>query len=59
MSETERDELNPEVAALIDNGLAFLEKALKELDDGEAKYAVVSFWTAVEILLKVPLVHEH
>lgn len=59
MCRNEKDELSPEVAALIDNGLTFLEKARHELNAGEDKYAIVSFWTAVEILLKVPLVHEH
>lgn len=48
-----------EVAALIENGMEFLEKARKEYEAKEYKYSVVSFSTAVEILLKVPLVSEH
>ncbi|MDK9888430.1 hsdR [Enterobacter kobei] len=52
-------ELSQDVQALIDNGLAFLDKAREELEASKAKFSVVSFWTAVEILLKVPLVHEH
>ncbi|EOC5807514.1 hsdR [Cronobacter turicensis] len=45
--------------ALINNGLDFLEKAREELEASRPKFSIVSFWTAVEILLKVPLVHEH
>lgn len=58
-SEPQRPELSQDVKALIDNGLDFLEKALEELESSKPKFSVVSFWTAVEILLKVPLVHEH
>lgn len=52
-------ELSKDVQALIDNGLDFLDKAREELEASKPKFSVVSFWTAVEILLKVPLVHEH
>ena len=52
-------ELSQDVQALIHNGLEFLDKAREELEASKAKFSVVSFWTAVEILLKVPLVHEH
>ena len=52
-------ELSADVQALIKNGLEFLDKARKELEASEHKFSIVSFWTAVEILLKVPLVHEH
>ncbi len=48
-----------EIQALIKNGLEFLDKAREELDAGKPKFSIVSFWTAVEILLKVPLIHEH
>lgn len=51
--------LTRETSALINNGLDFLNKAREELQAGQAKFSVVSFWTAVEILMKVPLVHEH
>lgn len=51
--------LTPETEALIANGLDFLNKAREELQVGQAKFSIVSFWTAVEILMKVPLVHEH
>lgn len=52
-------ELSQDVQALIKNGLEFLDKAREELEASETKFSVVSFWTAVEILLKVPLAHEH
>ncbi|WP_455853803.1 hsdR [Pantoea endophytica] len=52
-------ELSKEVEALISNGIDFLDKALSELESGQTKFSIVSFWTAVEILIKVPLVHEH
>lgn len=52
-------ELSQDVQALINNGLDFLDKAREELEVSEPKFSVVSFWTAVEILLKVPLAHEH
>lgn len=51
--------LNQDTKALISNGLDFLNKAREELQAGQAKFSVVSFWTAVEILMKVPLVNEH
>ncbi|PKB87839.1 hsdR [Ewingella americana] len=52
-------ELSQDVQALINNGLDFLDKAREELETSKTKFSVVSFWTAVEILLKVPLAHEH
>ncbi|MFP7605280.1 hsdR [Serratia quinivorans] len=48
-----------EILALIENGLDFLNKARQELEKKEYKHSIVSFWTAVEIMLKVPLVNEH
>lgn len=59
INEPQRQELSQDVKALIDNGLDFLDKAMEELEASKPKFSVVSFWTAVEILLKVPLVHEH
>lgn len=47
-----------DIAALIGNGFDFLEKAQEELETNP-KHSVVNFWTAVEILLKVPLLNEH
>lgn len=55
----EGQKLTTETEALITNGLDFLNKAREELEAGQAKFSVVSFWTAVEILMKVPLVQEH
>lgn len=52
-------ELSQDVQALINNGLDFLDQAREELEASKPKFSVVSFWTAVEILLKVPLAHEH
>lgn len=52
-------ELSQDVQALINNGLDFLDKAREEMENSKPKFSIVSFWTAVEILLKVPLVHEH
>ena len=57
--DTEPRELSQDVQALINNGLDFLDKAREELEASKPKFSVVSFWTAVEILLKVPLAHEH
>lgn len=57
--EEEGQQLTTETEALITNGLDFLNKAREELQARQAKFSVVSFWTAVEILMKVPLVHEH
>ena len=51
--------LSQDTEALISNGLDFLNKAREELQAGQAKFSIVSFWTAVEILMKVPLVNEH
>lgn len=43
---------------LVRNGIDFLEKAMSQLDS-EPKYSVINFYTAVEIFLKAPLVHDH
>jgi hypothetical protein len=51
--------LAADVAALIKNGMDFLDKAREEFEAKQYKHSVVSFWTAVEILLKVPLASEH
>lgn len=48
-----------DVEALLKNGVEFLDKAIDEFEAKHYKYSVVSFWTAVEILLKVPLASEH
>lgn len=58
-NDNESPTLTNEVHALIDNGLDFLNKARREFESGQHKHSIVNFWTAVEILLKVPLVHEH
>lgn len=47
-----------DVQALITNGLEFLERAREEIETSP-KDSVVSFWTGVELLLKVPLLQEH
>ncbi|EJG2388745.1 hsdR [Kluyvera ascorbata] len=52
-------QLSVDVKALINNGLNFLEQAQKELNDSKPQFSLVSFWTAVELFLKVPLAHEH
>lgn len=57
-----QEKFNPpssDVLALIENGMDFLDKARSELEAKEYKHSIVSFWTAVEIMLKVPLLHEH
>ncbi|MBA5204755.1 hsdR [Pectobacterium versatile] len=51
-------ELSPEVRGLLDNGMDFLQKAQDEFSTSPT-HSIVSFWTAVELLLKVPLAHEH
>lgn len=51
--------LRSDTAALLGNGMNFLNRAREELEEGQVMFSIVSFWTAVEILLKVPLVHEH
>lgn len=43
---------------LVRNGIEFLEKAITQLDS-DPKHSVINFYTAVEIFLKAPLVHEH
>lgn len=43
---------------LVRNGIDFLEKAVSQLDS-DPKHSVINFYTAVEIFLKAPLVHEH
>jgi hypothetical protein len=51
-------EFSPEVLGLLDNGMDFLQKAQDEFATSPT-HSIVSFWTAVELLLKVPLAHEH
>lgn len=43
---------------LVRNGIDFLEKAMSQLDS-DPKHSVINFYTAVEIFLKAPLVHDH
>ncbi len=43
---------------LVRNGIDFLEKAMSQLDT-DPKHSVINFYTAVEIFLKAPLVHDH
>lgn len=43
---------------LVRNGIDFLEKAMNQLDS-DPKHSVINFYTAVEIFLKAPLVHDH
>lgn len=43
---------------LVRNGIDFLEKAMFQLEN-DPKHSVINFYTAVEIFLKAPLVHEH
>lgn len=43
---------------LVDNGFDFLFKAISELDK-QPKYSVIHFYTAVELLVKSRLMHEH
>lgn len=43
---------------LVQNGIEFLEMAIRQIDESP-KHSVINFHTAVEIFLKVPLVHEH
>lgn len=52
-------QLSEDVKALISSALNFLEQAQKELKDSKPQFSLVSFWTAVELFLKVPLAHEH
>lgn len=57
-----QEKFNPpggDVLALIENGMDFLTKAREEFSKKKYKHSVVSFWTAVEIMLKVPLLNEH
>ena len=43
---------------LVRNGIDFLEKAMLQLEN-DPKHSVINFYTAVEIFLKAPLVHDH
>lgn len=55
---TDSLELSPEVQGLLNNSMDFLQKAQDEFASSPT-HSIVSFWTAVELLLKVPLAHEH
>lgn len=50
--------MNEEFTNLTRNGLEFLKSSINELEDGNSKYAVIHFFTALEILLKARLVLE-
>lgn len=43
---------------LINNAYAFLKSALEKLED-DTKSSVINFYSAVELFLKAPLLHEH
>lgn len=59
MSKSNNSLLRSDTSAPLKNGLNFLNRAREELEAGEVMFSIVSFWTAVEVLLKVPQVHEH
>ncbi|WP_210512504.1 hypothetical protein [Pantoea ananatis] len=44
---------NNDASELMENGLAFLNTAISEFDN-DPKSSLVSFWSGVEILMKVP-----
>lgn len=52
------EELPSDFESLVMNGIEFLEKAISQLHS-DPKHSVINFYTAVEILLKAPLVREH
>ncbi len=46
--------------AVVNNGLDFLERAVKELaTPTESKYATIHLFSAIEVLIKARLIHEH
>ncbi len=55
---TAKKEPTTDFENLVRNGIDFLEKAMSQLDS-DPKHSVINFYTAVEIFLKAPLVHEH
>ena len=55
---TKKTETASDFENLVRNGIDFLEKAMLQLEN-EPKYSVINFYTAVEIFLKAPLVHDH
>jgi hypothetical protein len=43
---------------LVENALEFLDKAIKEIKS-DPKHSIINFYSAVELLLKARLLHEH
>ncbi len=58
MSRTLPESRQEDFGRLVQNGIDFLEKAITQLET-EPKYSIINFYTAVELLLKAPLVLNH
>jgi hypothetical protein len=48
-----------EFTSLVKNALDFLEKSVRDLKAGEAKYSVIHFYSGLELFLKTRLLLEH
>lgn len=57
-SPSKKKEWTSDFENLVRNGIEFLDKAISQLEK-DPKHSVINFYTAVEIFLKAPLVHEH
>ena len=51
--------MNNEFTSLVENALDFLEKSIRDLEAGEAKYSVINFYSGLELFLKARLLKEH
>src|SRR5688572_5966325 len=53
------NENQKEFTSLVENALDFLNKSVRELKAGEAKYSVIHFYSGLELFLKARLLLEH
>jgi hypothetical protein len=58
MATKKKQEATSDFENLVRNGIDFLEKAMSQLEK-DPKHSVINFYTAVELFLKAPLVHDH
>ena len=51
--------MEDEFTSLVENALDFLERSIRDLEEGAAKYSVINFYSGLELFLKARLLKEH
>jgi hypothetical protein len=51
--------MNNQFTSLVENALDFLGRSVRDLEEGDAKYSVINFYSGLELFLKARLLREH